>query len=368
MASISGDQRVCALCGRRVSGAVERCPSCGVALPAAPAASGDRGEAITTTSEAIPSPAMIAPSTPAPASAGDPADDDSATRPVPPELLPTTILPPSAAPHPDEAVTTNVGAADAATAAVPGVAGPLVARTQDLPRVPTQKPAQADDHGDAPADGNGSRGDRGDAPGRKAGTRAQAFGTVALVVVLLAIAVGVVLWSSGALGGSTPVPTPTPIPATATVPSVVIGERYTVPGYYEITVPPGWGSASIPLSGPDEFSNMLYTDPTGQYSIEIDVFTPGAGDFPTTPTQADQDALLALDATATHPGQSGPITLAGETFTVETADVTLGNGQTKHYTAMAASHNGKMYVILNAAPTSSDPNAQPSLEQFDFLG
>lgn len=191
----------------------------------------------------------------------------------------------------------------------------------------------------------------------KSGGAGQTATLVVLFLALLAVVVGLILFTTGTLGGNRGAAGATTNPhATNTPPSSASANTFTAPGYYSLTLLPDWEWHAVPTSDANDRTNTVFFDPSGQDNIAIDVYVAGTPGFTASPQQADENALLALDSKAvTHPGQPASVMYGGTSFVADSADVTLPNGQSRHAIALAALHGAEMYLIVYSAPPADFP-------------
>ncbi len=403
-APAAGGRMVCAQCGRGVmtdAGAAAVCPSCGFALnaPAAPAAADI--SAMETRVAPMPALAPIAVPVETPAVAAMErvsAVDEAATRVA--EAAPAAI------------------AAQADTAATQPAAG----GASTLPETPETRPAGMP-YGQPPAPapypgqpGFGQQPPVGQSPYGQPQPGMPPTATypysgypgypamspvpppppqrkktpVVLIAVLVALAVVVVagvlfatlaLARTGGLGSAsaTAVPTATAIPTATPSPTASIANipsGFTVyrepAGLYQIAYSADWTKTESSQQG---VSTAIFTD-SSQRSTGLEI-TPVA-------VQVPQSGLANLDdsfitgfangpANGTITNKQGPsnVTLAGETFVRESADVRV-SGATVHLVVLAGVHGATTYNIAYFAAAGDFSGAdahffQPMLQSLTFL-
>ena len=300
----------CPVCGRRilVSGASPTpalCPACGSSLLATERAPGD-------------------------------ARDDSDTRPVPLDQIPTKPSPPS----------------------------PASGETRDLPASALPQP---------PGKGVAKGG---------AGRLASGLGVVALIALLLAAVAGAALAVNGDLPFTQRAATPT---ATASAPGPTATPAtipYNRPGLYRISYPTGWLAPE--QNNPPSRYSVSFINPLGGASLTITLNqSPDLVDAATTDTNYLKGLASTTGSTPTNLSTPQPVTLAGQTWTEESADVailTSAGKQYAHAVAMTVYYQGYIYTTVRLVPVT-DPAAaqsafdlaerasfQPSLATFTFLG
>ena len=314
---------VCPLCGRaaRAGAGNERCPSCGVAFVLPPGASADAHQ-----------------------------NDTAATRAMvlPPEMV--------AVPHPAQpkpAVWSDPG--DGATQPLP--AGTFVPPDATLPLPPAPRltpPAQAD------------------APPPRRGWR-RLISAVALIGVLLAVAALTTLTATGALHLPTASPSVRVTP-TASVPPTA--PRLTTfregNGLYQVGIPADWPIASASGS---TVNPTFFADPQNEASLNIQHLSAASASDPSLLAQRVIATLAGQPDHITNPLGPQMVTLAGSTWTEESADVVpqqSSTGHTLRVVVLAATHGDQLYLLTYSAPVVSfaatDARAfQPMLASFSFL-
>lgn len=255
----------------------------------------------------------------------DRSEDDSATRPVPIDQLPTRPAaegPVAPAPAP---VAPAASADDGQTRDLPASA---------LPREP----------------GNS----------RRAGGM---IGGVALVIILLAIAAIAALVSNGLLpsGQSAATPTATAPAGPTATPAAI---PYSVPHLYTIAYPTGWNKTE--RNNPPGLYSVAFVNLRGGATFNISTQqTPALVSADT----ADSNYLNGLTAnTGTKPTNlSSPqaTPLAGATWTAMSADVTImttAGKQYAHAVALSVNHGGYIYTIVRLVPVTSPTAAQSAFD------
>lgn len=323
----------CPVCGRRIvtSGegdgatAPSFCPACGASLMASATAAEE------------------------PVSAQFREDDDSATRPVLIDELPTRRVEPAPAGAPTPGV-------DAAPAAAPDDGA-----TRDLPASALPQPPQP--------------------PGSRLAGAGRVLGVVALVALLLVVVAAAALLINGGLpfGQQAATPTATATLAPTATPTT---KSYTRAGLYQITYPNTWLNQE--QNNPPTTYHIVVYNPQGGASVSI---TAQQVSLLTDPATNDTNYLNGLAAStgtkATNLSDPQAITLAGQTWTQESADVAIqtpAGKQYAHAVAMSVNHGGYLYTIVRLVPVSNPSEAasafadadqasfQPILASFAFLG
>lgn len=273
--------------------------------------------------------------------------DDSDTRPVPLDQFPTRPVPLLSTPDPASAA-----------ASTDGTDGE---KTRDLPTSALPQP---------PAPGAGPR-------------LARGVGVAALVALLLILVAGAALAVNGDLPfvqrPAAPTATASAILPTATPATIT----YTRSGLYRILYPTGWTKTE--QNNPPGHYFVSLVNPHGGASLTVTLQQlPDLIDAASFDTQY----LNALSApTGTKPtnlSNPAPVTLAGQTWTAESADVavlipSIGT-QYAHAVAMTVYHNGYAYTVVRLIPVPNQSGAQsafdiaeqasfqPMLATFTFLG
>lgn len=269
---------------------------------------------------------------PAPNPTPDDARDDSATRPIPLDQFPTKPGPPS----------------------------PADGETRDLPASALPKP-----------------------PAASAARRlARGLGVVALIALLLAIVAGAAMAVNGEIPFTQRAATPT---ATASAPSPSATPAtipFTRPGLYRIAYPTGWLAPE--RNDPPSSYSVTFINPSGGASLTITLNqSPDLVGADTT----DTNYLNSLaSTTGTRPqnlSKPQAVTLAGQTWTEESADVailTAAGKQYAHAVAMTVYDHGYVYTTVRLVPVTDQAGAQsafdlaeqasfqPMLATFAFLG
>ncbi|HUY75412.1 MAG TPA: zinc ribbon domain-containing protein [Ktedonobacterales bacterium] len=314
-------------------------------------------------------------------------DDDSATRPVPREVLAaTTPSALAASAPPSSGVRGAADALDGATQPAPprlgGANAALTMQTADLP--PQLAPAGA---GAAPIANRAAAGRAAertpDAPnGGASGDDARrrrpwvAISIVALIVILLATALVAVFLTSPQTGspatGAHATPTTAPAP-TATPVSSLPTLTFTKAGLYRLNYPAAWlvrqqnnaGGSLVLFSG----QQSAGVNP----AINIQVI-PANESVPDMATRDDDILKTSATGNSIH-NQTGPtsVRVGGQSWTQMTADVTLtGPTQTVHEVVLSVAHGQNVYSITYLAAATAfaglDTAAfQPALATFTFL-
>lgn len=212
----------------------------------------------------------------------------------------------------------------------------------------------------------------------------------ALIAVLVALAVVVVagvlfaalaLARPGGLGSAsaTAVPTATPIPTATPSPTASIANipsGFTVyrdpAGLYQIAYSADWAKTESSQQG---VSTAIFTD-SSQRSTGLEL-TPVALQVPQSGLANLDDSFItgfakgAANATVTNKQGPSDVTLAGETFVQESADV-QASGATIHLVVLAGVHGTTTYNIAYFAATGDFSGAdaqffQPMLQSLTFL-
>ncbi len=355
----------CPMCGRSVtvstSGPVP-CPSCGVPVsapaaaepPVSPALADDASATRIATippSEQAPvsaPPAVVPAAIPASAPVA-PASDitDPRTQPVSEAEVRQAALPP---------VGVESGAA-AAAAVTPASAQPP---TQTYHGTPQQDPTTQTYQNVAQPQ-----------PGQVAPKRNPALlvvGAVVAVVLLLAIIGAAVVFANRASQKTVATPTPTAtITATATANVPPGFTQFADDGkVYTIDYPSGWTKTAT--SG--DFSLTMFSGAPAHVPA---VFEVEYVKMTLDPTTLQDQFFKGLALTGKVTDKQGPtaVTLAGETWQRETADVTMG--QTAQHVVVMATNHGQYSVLIAylVAKTSFDTtdtqDFQPMLNSFQFV-
>ena len=218
---------------------------------------------------------------------------------------------------------------------------------------------------------------------------------VALIAVLVALAVVVVagvLFAAlalargggfaGAAATATAVPTATPLPTATPSPTAGIANvpaGFTAyqdsSGLYQIVYPTNWVKTST--SGDFGLTTLAGADSSGHANVfEIEYIKGTSAGAATTVA----DTFFSALSNSVHgqvSNKQGPtqVTLAGERWTRESADVTAtaaGATQVQHVVVQVATHGGYTFVIAYLAPASSFDATNtsiftPMLDSFTFL-
>ncbi|GAC1459347.1 MAG: hypothetical protein PVSMB4_18680 [Ktedonobacterales bacterium] len=358
------------------------CPSCGraIVLPPAQAAAAfpaladpitrpvGLAEGVAVTPAATPSPLADRPTAPPPPPLDPMTAPAAPYAPYEPPSLPRSRVAGGELPQPaaedgsQTRAALDIGAEGA-------VAAPPLDPTMTMP--PGTMPAAAAPI-DGPAPRRGPRHTRGQPPRRRTPGWLAAVSAVALLVVLMVGSGLVVLLAMGRLQGlfglgveaqATATPRST---ASAGPPTATVGFRtYAAPdGSYRIDVPNNWPDPQHHIDATYELS--LFYDPSTRSNFEIERITSASG---SDPKGTDDLFFAALANTLAHPA-SGPsgtatvsgktqpenVSVAGSTWTQETADILVSAGgqmQTQHVVALATVHGQAMYLVAYFAPKST---------------
>lgn len=336
----------CPICGRRIvtsgSTAPSICPACGASLLA---------------TEPAPIPEPITAQYREDDTGGG-AEDDSATRPVPIDQLPTRPSAAPASPTPPSAAATP--ALDLAREGDDG-------STRDLPPSALPKPTETPQTPVARAVGAG-----------------RVIGAAALVVVLLAVVAGVALAINGALpfGQPAATPTATPAPPATLAPTATPATHlYTPAGLYQISYPTGWNKTE--QNSPPTTYQASFINPRGGATVSVTAQQTGELLDPATNDTNYLNGLASTTGTkATNISAPEAITLAGQTWTQESGDVALATPagqQYAHAAVISINHGGYLYTIVRLVPVTDPSEAasaftaadqasfQPILASFAFL-
>lgn len=206
---------------------------------------------------------------------------------------------------------------------------------------------------------------------------------VAMVIVIALGLVGVV-YLGGPLNrtvanGPTPTATigPTPTPTAPPLPS-----GYTLyidkNGLYSMGIPSEWNNVTDQIAGSSNVSSdsgfVEYLD-AAQGGLLAISYTPGStSELDALESRFFSSAASAMSGGATVSNLSSPsaVTLAGESWTQRSGDITLTSyGQTLHLVVIATSHRGHVFLIayggLQASFSTMNVNYfQPALATFTF--
>lgn len=353
-----------------------RCPQCGRRLPAA--------DLTHTSTQTCPGCGYIVRLTAnTPAAQGD---DDSATRPVPREVLAATLPGPVAASAAPGVGLRGADALDGVTQPAPARVGAantaLTMQTADLP------PQSAPDGRAGARQAEGGPADRAtqrspDAPATRASDDEArrrrpwvAISIVALIVVLLAVALTAVFLTSPQSGGpatsakTTPTTAPT---ATATPVSSLPTLTFTKAGLYRLNYPAAWLVNQRNVAGGSVvvFSGQQSAGVNPAINIQVIPATESPADMAT----RDRDVLTAAANSGSVRNQTSPtsVTVGGQTWTALTADLTLnGTTQSVHMVVLSVAHGQNVYSVTyfaTPADFASENTAafQPALTSFTFL-
>ncbi len=315
----------CPICGRRIttSDALQpptQCPACGAALLAMDLAPDDSPHS----------------------------RDDSDTRPVPLDQFPTRPVPPPPSP----------GAASTA-ASTGGTDGTDSEKTRDLPISALPQP-----------------------PTASASRLARGTGVVALIALLIVLVAGAALAVNGDLPfaqqPATPTATASVIRPTATPATV----PYSHPGLYSIAYPTGWNKTE--RNNPPGYYSATFVNPHGGASLTVTLQQlPNLIDAATFDTDYLNGLALPTGTKPRNLSKPLPVTLAGQVWTEESADVAVltSNGtQYAHAVAMTIYYKGYAYTTVRLVPVPNQSGAQsafdvaeqasfqPILATFTFLG
>ncbi len=343
------------------------CPQCGRTLPAA--------DLIHSSTLACPGCGYVVRLAANAPRAGD--EEDSATRPVPREVLAglRTTGGDTPAPAAIEAATqpapTRLAADNAA----------LAAPTADLPPQLAPTPGDGDRAPDALSDAGGSANEAGDnidpaGPGGRPRRPWVAISVVALIVILLATALAAVFITSPQAGSPTTTahPTATTAPtATATPASALPTLTFTKAGLYRLNYPAAWlvtqqnnGGGSLVV-----FSGQQSAGVNPAINVQVIPANESAPDMAT----RDDDILKASAAGNSIHNQTGPtsVVVGGQTWTQMAADLTLnGTTQTVHEVVLSVAHGSNVYSLTYFAASAdfaamNSAAFQPTLASFTFL-
>jgi hypothetical protein len=201
--------------------------------------------------------------------------------------------------------------------------------------------------------------------------------------LLVAIVIGSALAVNGALpfGQSAATATATPAPSTATAAT----QNYTRAGLYQVTYPNSWTATE--QNNPPQTYLVILTATGGGATVSITAQqTPVFVDPQVNDTNYLNSLAAPTKTKAKNVSHPEAVTLAKETWTEESGDVTLlvSNGgvqstQYAHAAVMSANHNGYIYTIVRLAPVTDQAGAasafasaeqasfQPMLATFRFL-
>lgn len=211
---------------------------------------------------------------------------------------------------------------------------------------------------------------------------ARGAGVAALVALLLILVAGAALAVNGDLpfaqrpAASTATASailPTATPATIT---------YTRSGLYRILYPTGW--ITTERNTPQSYYSVTFVNPHGGASLTVTLQQlPNLIDAASFDTQYLNGLSAPTGTKPTNLSNPAPVTLAGQTWTAESADVavlTSSGAQYAHAVAMTVYHNGYAYTIVRLIPVPNQSGAQsafdiaeqtsfqPMLATFTFLG
>jgi hypothetical protein len=209
-------------------------------------------------------------------------------------------------------------------------------------------------------------------------------GIVAAVVVLLTCAIlGVLIEVAGArLGSATATPTLPTTPTVAPTPTVAAPAGFTgykdPSGLYTLAYPTGWtkvdGSSgagiATPVAGGSGFGLVLFGDSTTGSALGVEYLQLS---YPNGMAAFDDSGLKGFAGTGKLTNRKGPtqVTIAGETWTQESADTTQG-GETEHLVVDGVNHGAYTVAIFYAASSASfasvdSASFQTMVSTFTFL-
>lgn len=276
-------------------------------------------------------------------------EDDSATRPVPIDQLPTRT--PALSPAAPNATAAPI------SPAIPTDDGV----TRDLPVSALPTP-----------------------PGAGMARLGRMIGVVGLVAVLLAVVAGAALAINGGLPFGQRAATPTATPAATARPTATpTTQLYTLAGRYQMRYPNGWLNTQRNTPAANDYS-ITVVNPSGGASVSVTVQQLNQLVDPATTDTNYLNGLAAPTGTkARNISTPQAITLAGQTWTQESADVTIltsAGDQYAHAVATSINHGGNLYTIVRLVPVTMPGDAasafaaadqadfQPILASFTFLG
>jgi hypothetical protein len=274
-------------------------------------------------------------------------------------------------------------ACGAALVAPDGSRDDSATRPVPLDQLPTRPgPMESGETRDLPASALPS------APGTATATKAtkapgkmwRGLSIAALVALLLALAAGAALAVNGGLPpgqqGASPTATasaPTTTPATVT---------YKRPSLYSIAYPTGWGA--LEQNNPPYRYSASFINPSGGASVTVTVQqTQAYIDAATVDDQYLSGLTVKTGATPQHVSKPQPVSLAGQIWTEMSADVSLLTSagiQYTHAVVVTVNYHGYLYTIVRLVPWPDKAGAgsafavaerasfQPMLATFTFLG
>ncbi len=261
-------------------------------------------------------------------------EDDSATRPVAPELL-APILAEAVTAHTAPSIP-SATPADETTRALPNTPPPDTTHEMPLsaiPREPSTPPKSADTL-------------------RTLSLTLAALTLLAVVVVAALAANGVITIGGPSGAQATATTAPTQVVPTGTP----LLKPFGVTGLYQIAYPEGW-TVQQRNAAPQSYYALL-SAPQGKANVNIE-----AQQAANVPTLSDLNAqfLRALAQPGTTPTidpSPASVTVGGQEWTPTTADVTLvgASGQPTRYShvvILSAIHGDYAYTIVLLAPTDS---------------
>jgi hypothetical protein len=197
---------------------------------------------------------------------------------------------------------------------------------------------------------------------------------LAVIVVLLISALTAVFVTSSDGSGSTaanatatPAPTATPTLITA-LPLV----PFAVSGAYSVMYPAAWFASQENVHG--IHSAIFSSRQSAGIPPEMNIIYVPTNESPANMAQRDDDVLASLGQPNPVQNKTGPttVTVAGQSWTQETADVTPGGqAQTAHAVVLSVTHGGNVYTIAYYASPSAFANLnavafQPMVKSFTF--
>src|SRR5579875_61478 len=195
-----------------------------------------------------------------------------------------------------------------------------------------------------------------------------------VIVVLLAAALAAVFaTSSGGSGSSTAHAIATPVPtATATLITTLPLTPFTVSGAYSVMYPAAWFASQENVHG--IHSAIFSSRQSVGIPPEMNIIYVPTSESPANMAQRDDDVLASLGQPNPVKNKTGPttVTVAGQSWTQEAADVTPGGqAQTAHAVVLSVTPGGNVYTIAYYASPSAFANLntvafQSMLKSFAF--
>lgn len=273
------------------------------------------------------------------------ADNDGETRPALAEELPTQSIPPTAPTALVAAATPAQGGAAPAKGASGDGDGDPSGETRDLPASALPRPK-----------------------GMGGGTVARGVGIVALLALLVAIIVVAAFAVNGGLpftANSVATPTRTPERPTATA-SVNV---YQSSGLYQIAYPLDWTATE--QNNPPQTYSVALIDPHSGATVNVTAQQTSAYVDPAVNDTNYLNGLAAPTNTkAKNISDPQAVTLAGQTWTAESGDVSLlqsdGSTQYAHAVAMSVDHGQRLYTIVRLVPVTTPSAAASTFASVDL--